>query len=377
MKFFIRNFYHINTPPVLLITLSLIIGIALQSYTSLFFIIFLSLLCYTGYAFIKHNNNSQQLLLCSLCMLIGAMLYQKELREYQNFYDVVAHKKCTLKGMIIDQSVATVNHQKTTVLSLKADDIATETSTHKSNKTILFYTKCNNCLSVGDTVTFFNICFKKPSSEDFQQYQIKEQILATLFIDNPNYRIDHHPRWSLRNWIWNQKKRLLDALENKFSSHCFDFFSSLFLGNRAYVKTSLEETNEQFKAWGIYHFLARSGLHLALFIFAWQALFCIIPLPLTIKQIIIVGLSCIYFALTWTSTPFTRSFALFALNKLCLFTKTPFYTLHYLTLICFLFLLYCPFYLFFLDFQLTFALTFALVWFNQVTVLHRGSQSKY
>jgi len=192
-----------------------------------------------------------------------------------------------------------------------------------------------------------------------------------------HYRIDYHSPWSLRYWIWNEKTKLLNRLENKLSQRGFQFFSSLFLGNRSYVKSSLEETNEQFKAWGIYHFLARSGMHLALFIFIWQAIFCLLPLPMIIKQIILSLFSCLYFALTWTSTPFTRSFALFLLNKICLFSKTPFHTLHYLTLVCFGFLLYCPLYLFFLDFQLSFALTFALAWFNQVAIQHRSQLSKY
>jgi len=373
MNLFARNFYCVTIPPLLPITLCFIAGIALHVHVLLFFILFSLLICCVCYAHMKHIKIPQRLLLCSFFMFTGAWFYQKELRDYEKFYVFTDNKKITITGTILDKSTTMVNHQKTTVIALTIHDIATETGSYKSNKTLLFYTKSNNSLVVGDTVTFFNIRCKKPSSEEFQHYQIKEQVLATLFSDTFDYHIDHHPTWSLRHWIWNQKKRLLDALESKFSSHCFQFFASLFLGNRTYVKQSLEETNEQFKVWGIYHFLARSGLHLALFIFAWQALFCITPLPLIIKQIIIFFLSCIYFILTWTSTPFTRSFALFALNKVCLFNKTPFHTLHYLTLICFCFLLYCPLYVCFLDFQLTFALTFALVWFNQVIAQHRNS----
>ena len=297
-------------------------------------------------------------------------MHHKELRDYDNFYTFTENKKVTITGTVIDKNETVSNHKKVTTVTIAIDTIATENYAQTSNKLLLFYTERNNNIAVGDTITFFDISCKRPSNESFQRYQIKEQIVATIFDKATKYIINYHPTWSLRYWIWNHKKRLLDSLAIKLSSNGFRFFSSLFLGNRACIKTELEETNEQFKVWGISHFLARSGLHLALFILIWHTIFCIIPLPLIIKQLIITLLSCIYFILTWTSAPFTRSFALFFINKLCLFTKTSFYLLHYVTLVCFCFLLYCPLYLFFLDFQLSFALTFALAWFNQLFAEH-------
>jgi predicted membrane metal-binding protein len=372
MNFFSSNFHRINIPPLLLIVFCFIIGISNHSLLLLFCAIFCLSLCCVFFAYIKQMQLPQQLILCSFFTLFGAWLHNKELQDYHNFYSFADNKKITVTGMVIDKNIATVNHQKTTVITLAIDTIATDIGTQKSNKVLLFYTKSNNGFVVGDTVTIFDVCCKKPSGEDFQHYQIKEQVLATLFCNDIHFHIDLHPRWSLRNWIWHEKKRLLDALAHKLSPNGFRFFSSLFLGNRACIKNELEATNEQFKTWGISHFLARSGLHLALFIFIWQAIFCVIPLPLIVKQIIISLLSCIYFILTWTSAPFTRSFALFVVNKICFFKKTSFHLLHYLTLVCFGFLLYCPLYLFFLDFQLTFALTFALAWFNQVSVQHKA-----
>ena len=150
----------------------------------------------------------------------------------------------------------------------------------------------------------------------------------------------------------------------------FLFFSSLFLGNRSYVKNMMETIDEQFKQWGIYHLLARSGMHLALFIFMWQMIFRFIPLPFILKQGLMLLLCFLYGIFSWTSAPFLRSLALFALNKMCLLTKNPYHLLHYLTLTCLCFLLSCPLYLFFLDFQLSFGLTFALAWLNQLYGQH-------
>ena len=388
MHFFTKNFHLINIPPLFAITLFFIIGIIWHTTLTLFLIIFAFLLCCSILAHIKQLQLPQQLILCSFFVCAGAWLHQKELHDYDNFYTFTNNEHVTIAGIIIDKSEVVNNYKESTLITLAIDTVATKLSAKKSNKILLLYTESNttslpahpelvegrsasNNITVGDTVTFFNICCKKPSSESFQRYQIKEQIVATIFNNAPTYTINNHPTWSLRYWVWNQKKRLLDGLSRKLSPDGFRFFSSLFLGNRACIKTTLEETNEQFKTWGISHFLARSGLHLALFICIWQAIFCVIPLPMIIKQIIISLLSCIYFILTWTSAPFTRSFALFILNKVCLFTKTPFHLLHYLTLVCFGFLLYCPLYLFFLDFQLSFALTFALAWFSQLSTQHK------
>jgi competence protein ComEC len=365
IHFFTNNFHFINISPIFTITLFFIIGIMCYALLIPFLIIFTLLLCCT--LFFQQQELFKPLIICSFFACAGAWLHQKELRDYDDFYTFAENKKITVTGTVIDKNEITSQYKKLTSISLAIDTVATKQHTQKSNKFMLFYTKRNIPLSVGDTTTFYDITCKRPSSESFQHYQIKEQIVATIFDDNPKYTIDNHPTWSLRNWLWQQKKRLLDGLSDKFSHNTFRFFTSLFLGNRACVKTSLEETNEQFKIWGISHFLARSGLHLALFIFIWRTIFCIIPIPLMIKQFIITLLSCLYFILTWTSAPFTRSFALFLIGKICLLTKTSFHLLHYVTLVCLCFLLYSPLYLFFLDFQLSFVLTFALAWFNQLS----------
>lgn len=373
---FIKAHFHLpSIPPLLPIITCFIIGIILCNQIWLLIIFFACIMCYTCFIYLKHQIAPQPLAVCLLFTFVGAWMHYAELRDYDNFYTELNNKKCTVTGTVIDITESIINHKKTTAISLLADTIATQNITQKSNKLFIFYIKSNKNLEVGDIAIFYDINCKKPANQDFQRYQIKEQIIATIFDDTITYERKYHPIYSLRNWLWHQKKRLLDDLKNKLSPECFHFFTSLFLGNRACIKNELEGTNEQFKTWGISHFLARSGLHLVLFVFIWQTIFCIMPMPLVIKQIIIVSISCIYFILTWTSAPFTRSFALFLFNKICLFSKIPFHLLHYLTLVCFLFLLYCPLYIFFLDFQLSFALTFALAWLNQVMIEHKNNYS--
>ena len=368
---FFKHFHLINLSPLLLITICFIIGINYHFLLTLFAIIFLCILC--GFFLAPHNYQAffRQALLCSFFIIAGALLHEREWHNYHDFYTSINGQNITITGTVTDLYETIVHYKKSTVITITAHNIATKNSCNKNNKTFIFYTKCNKNICVGDVITFLNVSCKKPSHEDFQRYQIKEQIIATLFDETISYHIEHRPTWSLRRWLWNQKNRLLHQLQNKLSPECFRFFSPLFLGNRTYIKNELEETNEQFKVWGIAHFLARSGLHLVLFIFIWQTLFSLMPLPLLVKQIFMLIISCIYFILTWTSAPFTRSFLLLVLHKLCFFNKISFHLVHYLTLVCLLFLLYCPLYLFFLDFQLSFSLTFALAWFNQVTTQYK------
>lgn len=353
------------------------IGIIWHNALIILCAIFACTLCYTLFAHFKKYTFSQHFIFYAFFALFGAALHHKELHDYDNFYARVHNKKITVAGTIIDSNETTINHQKTTVLTLAVKTITTDSYSEKYNKNMLLYGKCNKNMVVGDEVILFDICCKKPSSEDFQRYQIKENVIATIFSDSLNYRVDYHPKWSLRHWIWNHKKRILDSLYNKLSATNFSLFSSLFLGNRSSVKESLEDINDQFKTWGIFHFLARSGLHLVIFLMIWQMLFWIIPLPFIIKQLLLTLIGIIYCLFSWGSTPFTRSFALFILGKMCLLNKTSFHLIHYLTLVCFAFLLYSPAHIFFLDFQLSFALTFALGWFNQVAAQQKSLSSKY
>lgn len=371
MQFFTQYFHLIAIPPLLPIALFFIIGILWHSAIPALLIIFCILLCAIFFVHKKQTPFLKHVIICSFFTLLGAYLHHKELYDYDSFYTFTHDTAVTINGIVIDKNTVIMHHKQSTAVTIAINIISNKTSTYKSNKIIIVHIpKKNDNITVGDTITLFDIRCKKPTNQSFRLYQIKEQIAATIFENNLCYTINNHPAWSLRRLLWNQKKRLLDGISTKLSPQGFQFFTSLFLGNRMCVKNSLETTNEQFKIWGISHFLARSGLHLALFILIWQAIFCFIPLPLFYKQIIITLLSSIYFILTWTSAPFTRSFAQFILHKWCFFTKTPFHLLHYLTIVTFCFLLYCPLYLFFLDFQLSFALTYALAWLSQLSSRH-------
>jgi predicted membrane metal-binding protein len=375
MHFFKEHFHQINIPPILPITSAFIIGIVWQAIdisitTTLLSALSFFIIC------LSYNKNKKYYGLqyyAAYCLIAagGAYLYEKNIADYDSFYQFTHNCPVEITGTVIDKNKNSQGYTQSTVITLAIDSATNATSTKKYNKTIILHGSSNiNPLCVGDKVTFFNIKCKKTNNESFNNYQIKEQIAATIFDQHLTYTIIRHPSWSLRRWIFDQKQIILTNLQQKLSPLCFIFFASLFLGNRTCVKKSIEKINEQFKRWGVYHLLSRSGMHLALFILSWQIALSMIPLPFIIKQLIMLILSFTYCMLSWTSAPFIRSLALFTLNRACLITKTPYHLLHYLTLTCLCFLLYCPLYLFFLDFQLSFGLTFALAWLNQLYGQH-------
>jgi competence protein ComEC len=189
---------------------------------------------------------------------------------------------------------------------------------------------------------------------------------------NDTWKCVHKPTYSYQRYIHNVSARLKSTLQKKMSKEAYSLFTSLFLGDTVTCKKELEQTKDQFRAWGIMHQLARSGLHLGIFVMVWQALLCVIPLPFLLKELLMLLLSIIYFALSCSSISFMRALYTFILYKICILHKRPHNLIHLLSVVCFAVLLDNPMQLFFLDFQLSFTLTFALAWFNQI-----ASHKKY
>lgn len=376
---FKNHFYFVLIPPLIPITICFILGILAYYVSSKIVITFGLFFSFLFYLFNYKNSFFHTLskyFLCFLIFLTGAYLHYKKLDNYHHFYTILENKPLSITGTITDKSNHHNNYTETVIISLSTSSIIHPMGIIYSPKNIQIHCSPNDNLQIGAEVTFFNVQCKKPDTESFCHYQIKEHIAATIFAIGKKYHINHKPYHSVRGWIFNQKMRILKNLEKKMSSSCFLFFSSLFLGNRAYVKNIMQSMDEQFKQWGIYHLLARSGMHLALFIFTWQMILRFIPLPFLIKQCLMLLLCFLYDIFSWSSAPFLRSLVLFTFNKICFFAKTPYHLLHYLTLTSVCFLLYCPLFLFFLDFQLSFGLTFALAWLNQLYGQHFYAQER-
>lgn len=223
-------------------------------------------------------------------------------------------------------------------------------------------------IQVGDYIKIDNAQISKPTTKthcrginSFFHYLVKERILAFIYINKKEVSLLHRPKHSFCRWLWTKKYSVYRSIRKKLSQVTKNVFALIFLGNKK-ANSSLSLALNC-NMWGISHFLARSGLHIALLIFMWQLLFSLIPVHITIKRILLISFALVYQLLSWNSISFLRAFLLFIfLHQGYLGsqrTKVP----HLFSFICSLILLYNPYQLFFLDFQLSFGLTFALIAF--------------
>jgi predicted membrane metal-binding protein len=244
---------------------------------------------------------------------------------------------------------------------LKIQRIFNSHGWEKKPCTIQLYTHKKPRFSVADTV---HCSLEKiPAPEgDFKLYLYKEDIDATAFQPKVQVKVIHHPLYSVKRWISQKKKALHYRLLKKINPSTFALFSSLFMGNRVSIKQELEPHKPLFKVWGISHFLARSGIHLLIFIILLSRLLSLIPAPFFIKHSFVLFCAFLYFLFSWPSVSFNRAFYTFLFYKMTTFLNIPLHSMHALALICLIILIQSPLQILFLDFQLTFLLTFCLIW---------------
>lgn len=236
------------------------------------------------------------------------------------------------------------------------------------------FTKSKPDFNVGDTITCKDLVIKKSNNKGFKSYLYKQGIIGTAFKFQCTPETVN-TKFSINGWLDFHKERIFNGLKKKMSFQAFAFFSSLFMGDKSRVKKAIEKHKIPFQTWGISHHLARSGLHLVLFILAWHFLISLLPLHFTLKTLCMTLLCCVYYLLTPSSISFIRAFLLFLLYKFCNLFDLQVDAVHLICLVCCLILLCNPFQLFFLDFQLSFFLTFCLAWLSYLDRKKRISYS--
>ncbi len=367
-----RLFIPLSFHPLFYITVGVILGIGLHTTCPLALfsnssITSLSIIAAAVLVFQTFGN--PRLITPLFSILLGITLgygrAQYQLQEYHQTPVALYNQNIDVIGTVTDYT--SMQHQKIkqcTTLCLTHIKNHDKETWIPIDKKIKIYTVYNPKLQVADVIQLTDICIKKSRNESYESYLIKEGIAGTIFAKKLEDALTYRPQYSIKRWAFNHKIRIFNAIKAKMSPETFAFFSSLFLGNRADCKKEIEQITEQFKDWGILHYLARSGLHLVIFILLWQTVLGYIPLPFTIKQLILLVLGILYFIFTWPSISFIRAFVIFILYKFCNIVKVQSHFLHLLTLVCLFTLIINPIQLMFLDFQLSFALTFALAWLS-------------
>ena len=307
-------------------------------------------------------------LLIPLLFSIGYLSLIAQRAQHAHIVQKIENKRVNIEAYI--ESIEPVQHTLYRYIIClyvqKTDDIKTGTSAETKWR-LQCYT--NNCprFEVGDTVAFNNITIGQTNGASFYNYLVKEQIHATVFLKTDDCHITHHPKFHAHRALHGYKHAILKRLRAKCSRIPFALVASVFLGNRNCVKKEYQNIKEQFHHWGIIHFLARSGLHLIIFILLLQLLLQCIPISLHIKHLLTLGVTIIYAALSWQSISFARACATFGWYKMCHLFGLQLNVAHIVIMLSCLFLLINPSLLFFLDFQLSFGLTLILSLTNQLS----------
>jgi len=231
---------------------------------------------------------------------------------------------------------------------------------------IYIYNKDISRCMPGDTIQVSCHRARNTKKNDFSWFLCKEHVAATLFLTSKEkVALIKRPTWSIARLLWQKRNTMLDVFKHNSSSNTFSLASCIFLGNRTVIKQSLE-TKELFKKIGITHYLARSGLHLIIFMLVWRYILTLFFISHRKKVLALMTIGLAYSLLTWPSVSFFRALALFFLFSIATLNHMRAHVLYLLCLICTALLIYNPIQLFFLDFQLTFGLTCALMWHNYI-----------
>lgn len=299
---------------------------------------------------------------------IGNLLTQRQAHVFENFYALTKNKTWSARATI--ENIEPIQHAYYRYLiTLNTTEFA-EQGCIESWRPITahvqwYYPSCPPC-EVGDTVELSPIVFKEPQKGSYKQYLIKEDIYATLFGNIINITQKTNNANSMSSLLHKTKLSAFATLRHKLSAPGFALVGSLFFGNKTQTKNEINKSKHQFAIWGLSHYLARSGLHLVIFVALLEFLLRFIPLSFFLKQLILLIMSFLYFIFSWSSISFLRALCMFVFYKICILSALRTHLMHVLLLVAMLFLLYNPFQLFFLDFQLSFLLTYALAWISRL-----------
>ena len=190
-------------------------------------------------------------------------------------------------------------------------------------------------------------------------YFYKERLLGFVFASYPcKIQKCYFSEPSLYQQLIKKRERLFFGLEKKINRETFQLFSSIFFGRK--LATNDTKNRETFAKWGLSHYLARSGLHIAIFTMMWFFLIFLLPISTTFRYLTLLTITLTYAAFSWGSISFFRAlwlFIFFIIGRV-FFKETS--LPHLLSVVFLMITLTNPSQLFAVDFQLSFALTFAL-----------------
>jgi competence protein ComEC len=354
------SFFITHVPPIIYHLCAFILGILFYTHSLL---LVPGLLGLSIVMLLKYQKRTIAL----FCMItvFGCLTHNGYNYLYEKAADAIPTTPITITGVVTD--IQKTNHQlfkNLVVVSLTSVN-GNPTSWFNPHHKIHIYLSSYPSVEVDDVITVENIQCKKPPVSSYRGHLMREQTIATVFMPKLITTALSRPTFSYRRWIHNTKILVTKRATQSLLPVTKSLYASLFLGNKTYTSSCYESIKEQFRRWGLSHYLARSGLHLVLIVALWIWFFRIIPIPFLHKQLGIAFLVMIYATLSWSSISFIRALSTFFLCKLCSGIWHHYYNnLHLLTVTAFYLLILNPLHIFYLDFQLSFGITFALAWLH-------------
>lgn len=238
------------------------------------------------------------------------------------------------------------------------------------------YTQKKPYIQISDTITFTPPNNLPTRNESFNRFMIRNSIIGIFFMPDFTYSIEQSPSWSIARSIHCLKTSIIYNLQRKMRPDVKELFNSLFLGKKTSPSKYADNLKQQHKQWGTSHYLARSGLHMTIFIMGWKAFLACFPLASTLQYLIVSLIALLYAILSWQSISFFRALLIFLLAQVAMTLQRKTNTFLQVVLACLLVLVGNPFHLSFLDFQLSFGLTLALALAHVVISNKRAHNSQ-
>lgn len=323
-------------------------------------ILFCSLPLYFAAYRIEQNNSILSWPLIACMYFLGAGLCALHC-SYFNFVNATIQGKIiTIHATVTDIERLPDNYRLTVHIDVLHDEQSDKT--YQTSFYAFASTKRLTC-AVADQISINHYRIPKRSDDknisSFDRYLIRNNCALSLFLcAKHQLTVAARPEQSFKRWLWQKRSALYQRIMTGLTTNTKQFFGPLFFGNKIAV---VSEFKQSFNQWGITHYLARSGLHIALLIIIWSFLLSFIPLHITYKRILLVGVATIYHFLSWPSISFVRALLLFYLISFGKISQQITRGIHLLYIVAFLAIFYSPVIILFLDVQLTFILTATLM----------------
>jgi competence protein ComEC len=385
LKSFYRSLVRLSLPPSVPVTLAFMAGIGIEAY-SISLALQYGLWVLMGGAIIIYaytlaeSKKALKILIVSCCSFVGGSSWTTyKLTKHRAFLDLVANRCVTLEGTVVDRQDHH-NGKYQQILTVAVDSLRRSSQNFAINRehSVKLYIKSPIPVDIGDALAYEKLfcSSSSPSDPKRNRYLIREGLSALFFVNHSSYTLLERKKLPFENvkLYWARARyHLINRLRAKLEPATYSLFTSLFLGSPTESPSEIDLMRQDFTVWGIAHYLARSGLHVAVMLTAWSYLLRYVPFGLALRHLALLGVLLIFTLLSWTSVSFARAVLTYSVARIALILNVQAHPLHILALTCFLTLGHNPFHLFFLNFQLSFGLAWALAWISELELRRQRS----